>query len=69
MKSLWNENINPSLLLDCSQNEEVHLLAKKLKVSPQVIKAAVRACCNNEVSVIEAYLRQSYLPAKKRLSN
>lgn len=56
---------NDDFLLDCSRQEEINHWAKKLKVSPQAIKTAIRACCSNHIATIAYYIQSTYLPAKK----
>lgn len=69
MKSVMNESLDPELLLNCSQEEEVSLWASRFKVSPQAVKTAVRACCSNSIVNIATYLEQKYLPSRRRIVN
>jgi len=69
MKSLKNENSDVLEFLDCSQDEEVRYLATRFNVTPQAVKAAVRACCNNSVEHLIYYIQNIYLPLKNRNVN
>jgi len=69
MKSVMNESLDPELLLDCSQEEEVSLWASRFKVSPQAVKTAVRACCSNSIVNIANYLEQNYLPSRRIIAH
>lgn len=69
MKSLVTENLEPELILDCSQDEEVYFWARKFNVSPQAVKTAVRACCNNNIASIASYLERHYMRDTHRLLN
>jgi len=64
IKQLAPLNQNEDVLLDCSENDQVCMWAEKLKVSPQALKTAVRACCSNSIAKIANYLQYTYLPNK-----
>ena len=63
MEKLVHQTIEPDLLLDCSQEDQINFWAEIFQVTPQALKIAVRACCNNSIAVISAYLQNSYKPA------
>ena len=64
MKKLTHQHLDPDLLLDCSQEDQVNFWAEIFQVKPEAIKTAVRACCNNSIACISAYLKNTYLPNK-----
>ena len=63
MKKLSYQITDPNLLLDCSQEDQVNFWAEALQVSPQAIKTAIRACCNNSIACISAYIKNTSLPS------
>ena len=65
MKKRVHQTIDPDLLLDCSQEDQINFWAEIFQVTPQAIKTAVRACCNNSIACISAYLKNGYQPAKQ----
>jgi hypothetical protein len=65
MKKLVYQTIDPDLLLDCSQEDQINFWAEIFQVTPAAIKTAVRACCNNSIACISAYLKNSAKPASQ----
>jgi len=66
MKKLSYQTLDPNLLLDCSQADQVNFWAEMFQVTPQAIKSAVRACCNNSVACISAYLKNRNIPHREQ---
>jgi hypothetical protein len=64
MQTISRKAIDPELLLDCSETDQVCYLANLLEVSPQAVKTAVRACCSNSIPLIAYYLKYFY-PSQK----
>lgn len=60
-----NEPIDPEMILDCSEQEEICFWARKFNVSPLAIKTAVRACCSNRILRIATYLQDHPMPGSK----
>lgn len=69
MKKLSHQTLDPTLLLDCSQNDQINFWAEMFQVSPQAIKSAVRACCNNSIACISAYLKNKNIPISEKKQN
>jgi hypothetical protein len=65
MNDQSQKNLDLDLVLDCSQEKEVSYWAQHFNVSPQAIKTAVRACCNNNIISIARYLQSDYKKAKR----
>lgn len=61
MKKPSHQILTPDFLLDCSQADQINLCAEMFQVSPQAIKSAVRACCNNSVACISAHLQKKLI--------
>lgn len=57
MKRLNQQPLDMNQILDCSQPDQVNFWADVFNVSPQAIKTAVRACCNNSIACISNYLK------------
>lgn len=66
MKHLHPQYQDPNLILDCSQPDQINFWAETFQVSPQAIKTAVRACCNNSIACISAYLQNVYIPSMQQ---
>lgn len=61
MHSSSNLHSSQTMLLDCSQTEQINSLASQLNVTQEVVKSAVRACCNNNIQKITQYIQHTYL--------
>ena len=60
MQTISRKAVDPDLLLDCSDADQVCYWADKFNVTPQAVKTAVRACCSNSVPQIAHYLKHIY---------
>jgi hypothetical protein len=60
MQPIVRKPIDPDMLLDCSETDQVCYWANKLNVTPQTLKTAVRACCSNSIPRIALYLKYVY---------
>lgn len=67
MKKPIRQTIAPDLLLDCSQEDQVNFWAEIFQVTPEAVKTAVRACCDNRIACISAYLKNTYNTARDHL--
>jgi hypothetical protein len=65
MEKRVHQTADADLLLDCSQEDQVSFWAEIFQVTPEAIKTAVRACCNNSITSVSAYLKNTYHPAKR----
>lgn len=64
MQTTSRKTVDPDLLLDCSEADQVCYWAAKFNVTPQAVKTAVRACCSNSIPHIAHYLKHVY-PAER----
>lgn len=66
MKTFFDKSAAAAnLLLDCSEPEQLNFWAEVFHVSPQTLKSAVRACCDNSIECIFTYLKKQQLIPKQ----